>query len=167
MDFPAGALKPIWLRSTKEARRKTLDAAFQKMVKEKGSGLLDVALYTPIYLYRCHDSPITYRLSSRGTLRSATAEAGGVTWTLDNGGKPLCYILAREVKDSVPLYQYRWKGDNRRWRYETADWAEWLETLRPIGEEWERVSGNPDGVGVESGPGGQLFGECLDAGTGL
>ena len=143
VDFPDGALKPIWLRCTTQQRRNALDAAFKKMAEERGSSLLDVALYTPIYLYRCHHNDTSYRLSSRGTLPSAAPEAGG---TLDNGGKPLCYILARPMKDSIPLYQYGWKSDNRRWRYETADWAEWMTVLEEgFGGEWERVSALPMG----------------------
>ena len=144
VDFPDGALKPIWLRCTTQQRRNALDAAFKKMAEERGSSLLDVALYTPIYLYRCHHNDTSYRLSSRGTLPSTAPEAGGTLRQRRQAA--VLHPLARPMKDSIPLCQYGWKSDNRRWRYETADWAEWMKELDDgFGGEWERVSALPMG----------------------
>ena len=146
IDFPKNALKPIWEHCKTTERRQAMNAEFNKMASERNSILSGLALFTPIYLYRCNDGFACYRIYPGGTLGAGVPESGGVSWTIQNGGKPLFYILARQAEGTVPLYQYRWKSDNRLWRYATADWQTWIEEKnQTLDRHWQRVSATPIG----------------------
>jgi hypothetical protein len=148
VDFPRHALKPIWQHCKNDKQRLAFAAEFDKQAAERGSILSDLALYTAMYLYRQHGKFASYRIYPSSNL-VGSHDSGGVTWTIENGGRPLFYLLARQLEGSVPLYQYRWKSDNRLWRYEAGAWADWMNDDPIPDNHWQRVSATPLGYVLE------------------
>jgi hypothetical protein len=149
IDFPRNALKPIWQHCKNEKRRLALSAEFDKQAAQRSSILSDLALYTAMYLYRHHDKFTSYRIYPGANL-AGSHDSGGVTWTIENNGSPLFYLLAKKLEGSVPLYQYRWKSDNRLWRYEAGAWSSMIPDQEGLGgNHWQRVSAKPLGYVLE------------------
>ena len=92
-----------------------------------------------------------------------SSDAGSVTWTIQNGGKPLFNIAAKQVEGTVPLYQYRLQSDPRVWRFEAGPvWHKWLGEDINRNRDWQRVSSKPVGYVLETA---QYWGKPSAAGV--
>jgi hypothetical protein len=160
IDFSKGSLKRIWMLAKDEARQSAFQAEFDRRAAQRTSIISGLSLYIPIYLYRNGDV-CSYRLYPTANL-DGSSDAGGVAWKIQNGGKPLFNIAAKQVEGTVPLYQYRLQSDPRVWRFEAGPvWHDWLGEDINRNRDWQRISSKPVGYVLETA---QYWGKPTAAG---
>jgi hypothetical protein len=153
IDFSANALKPIWTFCKDAARRDAFQAAFNNLAAHRTSIISSYSLYSPLYLHRAEVNfnvpgpggaavkAVTYRLYPTTTL-AGSSDAGGIPWQIQNNGKPLLNVAARQIEGTIPLYEYRFRNSPVR-RYETSAWQP--NDDNEVRRSWERVSSRPIG----------------------
>jgi MAC/Perforin domain-containing protein len=149
IDFPTGALKPIWELCDLLSRRTKLEQAFSDYLSTHQSIVGADADLVPLYLLKSPMDTPCYRFANN---RSDTT-VDGLEWKLAaDDGKPTLYVYAEQKEGTVPLYAYRRPvppmfGDipgvqDLLMRYETSRWQSYMTKL-PTG--WKKASGNPIG----------------------
>jgi MAC/Perforin domain len=161
IDFSKGSLKRIWMLAKDGARQSAFQAEFDRRAAQRTSIISSLSLYIPIYLYRSNDV-CGYRLYPTANLEGSS-DAGGVAWKIQNGGKPLFNIAAKQIEGTIPLYQYRLQSDPCVWRFEAGPvWYEWLGEGVNRNRDWQRVSSKPVGYVLETN---QCWGKPIAAGV--
>jgi hypothetical protein len=161
IDFSKGSLRRIWMLATDGARQSAFQAEFDRRAAQRTSIISGLSLYIPMYLYRNPDV-CSYRLYPSANLEGSS-DAGGVAWKIQNGGRPLFNIAAKQVEGTVPLYQYRLQSDPRVWRFEAGPvWHKWLSEDINRNRDWQRVSSKPLGYVLETA---QYWGKPIAAGV--
>jgi len=151
VDFPPGALKPIWELCDTDKRKGDLAGAFAKYKQGRASIVGGSADLVPLYLFRSTATPHTYRLAA-----NRNDSGGDGTWTLDGDDDtpdPALFVYADGTHpNTVPLYAYRLSpgpSADLVFRYETSRWESYLTKAAksvPAGIPWwTKVSGNPIG----------------------
>ena len=103
IDFPDGALVPIWLLCTDKARQQELGNGFKAYAKTCGKVAMSADMI-PIYLLRAVDPPTTpYQRLTTGCRTSTRLRKRG-TWSAVTKDPWLC-LFAENKPGTVPLYE--------------------------------------------------------------